>query len=173
MDARTLCLGVLTLGDASGYEIKKIVEEGPFSHFHETSFGSIYPALGRLSAEGLVTFREVAQEGRPAKKVYSVTPKGRDALAKALRAEPARDTVRSDALFMLFFGDLMDGGRRREVFATYLGNLRRQMADMAQCGAESDPPARRFVHGLGLAAYEALIRYMEDNRHLLDEETNP
>ena len=29
MDAKTLCLGVLTLGEATGYEIKKAVEEGP------------------------------------------------------------------------------------------------------------------------------------------------
>src|SRR3546814_3071348 len=54
MDAKTLCLGVLSRGAASGYEIKKAFEEGPFSHFHQASFGSIYPALNALSADGLV-----------------------------------------------------------------------------------------------------------------------
>ena len=33
MDAKTLCLGVLLRGEASGYEIKKAFEEGPFSQF--------------------------------------------------------------------------------------------------------------------------------------------
>src|SRR3546814_8991519 len=37
MDAKTLCLGVLSRGAASGYEIKKAFEEGPFSHFHQRS----------------------------------------------------------------------------------------------------------------------------------------
>ena len=40
MDVKTLCLGVLTLGDASGYEIRKQFEEGPFAHFFGASYGS-------------------------------------------------------------------------------------------------------------------------------------
>jgi len=84
MDSKTLCLGALILGDASGYEIKKLFEEGPFSYFHQTSFGSIYPALGNLMEEGLVTCDERAQDGRPDKKVYSLTEAGRAAFIHAL-----------------------------------------------------------------------------------------
>ena len=39
MDIRTLCLGILTWGDASGYEIKKIFEDR-LSYFYEASYGS-------------------------------------------------------------------------------------------------------------------------------------
>jgi len=39
MDVKTLCLGVLNRGEASGYEIKKQCEEGPFSHFYAAGFG--------------------------------------------------------------------------------------------------------------------------------------
>ncbi|GEQ96922.1 hypothetical protein JCM17844_05590 [Iodidimonas gelatinilytica] len=53
MDVRTLCLGILALGDASGYEIKKMVAEGSFSFFSEASYGSIYPALTKLTDEAL------------------------------------------------------------------------------------------------------------------------
>jgi DNA-binding PadR family transcriptional regulator len=52
-DVRTLCLGILSIGEATGYEIKKALEEGPFGHVLEASFGAIYPALGRLTEEGL------------------------------------------------------------------------------------------------------------------------
>ena len=55
MDVRTLCLGILSLGDATGYEIKKLVAEGSFSFFSEASYGSIYPALTKLTDEGLVS----------------------------------------------------------------------------------------------------------------------
>jgi PadR family transcriptional regulator AphA len=44
MNVRTLCLGILAQHDASGYEIKKAVEEGLFAHFIDASYGSIYPA---------------------------------------------------------------------------------------------------------------------------------
>jgi DNA-binding PadR family transcriptional regulator len=88
MDAKTLCLGVLAKGDASGYEIKKAFEEGPFAHIHPTSFGSIYPALAKLTDEGLVSCTELAQDKRPDKKVYAMTESGRRALVTELGPRP-------------------------------------------------------------------------------------
>ena len=75
MDVKTLCLGVLTEGDKTGYEIKRCFENG-FSHFFGAGFGSIYPALAELSRQGLVTCRSVEQDKRPDKKVYSLTACG-------------------------------------------------------------------------------------------------
>ncbi len=90
MDIRTLCLGILTWGDASGYEIKKIFEDR-LSYFYEASYGSIYPALTKLTDDGLVSCRAEAQDKRPDKKVYAITPTGRMAFmdATAGRAGPA------------------------------------------------------------------------------------
>ena len=65
------------LEEASGYEIKKDIEEGLFSHFIDASFGSIYPALTQLAAEGLLTVRAEEQTGKPDKKVYAITEAGR------------------------------------------------------------------------------------------------
>jgi len=59
MDTKTLCLGVLTLGDASGYDVRKQLTE-TFSHFMEISPSGIYPALrakGRLFSSRLVAIR--------------------------------------------------------------------------------------------------------------------
>jgi len=55
MDVKTLCLGVLSRGTASGYEIKKQCEEGPFAHFYAAGFGSIYPALNALLNNRLIS----------------------------------------------------------------------------------------------------------------------
>lgn len=77
MSVRSLCLAILSFGDATGYEIRKESTEGRFSYFDDASFGSIYPALARLEAEGLVTVREEPQAGKPARKVYSITEAGR------------------------------------------------------------------------------------------------
>ena len=63
LDVKTLCLGVLTRGDMTGYQIKKHFEEA-FSHFFVAGFGSIYPALGDLAQAGLVTCHDVEQTGR-------------------------------------------------------------------------------------------------------------
>lgn len=171
MDARTLCLGVLKLGEATGYEIKKAVEEGPFAHFHHSGFGSIYPALARLRAEGLVTCIEHEATGRPGRKVYSITPAGTEALTRALHKEPAFDKIRSEVLFMFFFAELLDDARRRALYERYLEEYRRLAEHVCSLDDSGLSGGRRFVRGFGRAIYETVVRYMEDNRHLLFEET--
>ena len=107
MDVKSLCLGALSLKDASGYEIKKMFEEGPFSHFYDAGYGSIYPALNKLLADGFVTCTEIEQEGRLTKKVYSLTETGLSSLKEDLNKLPVLDKTRSESITMLFFGHLL------------------------------------------------------------------
>ncbi len=170
MDAKTLCLGALMLGDASGYEIRKLYEDGPYSAFHAVSFGSIYPALNRMLAEGLVTVREMAQDGRPDKKVYAITPQGEAAFIAGLHADPAPDRYRSDMLYILSFGHMLPADRRTALLDSYLEEHRRKSADIRAC-TDQDPDApagARFVRDFGLAIYETVIRYITENRHILE-----
>lgn len=176
MDAKTLCLGVLSLGDASGYEIKKAFEEGPFSHIHVASFGSIYPALNALVVEGMAVAREIAQHKRPDKIVYAITEKGRDALRLSLSAEPARDKVRSDFLFGLFFAQEITPELVAARLDERIGWYRESLARMEACAASSQTWAAgpRFVHGLGKAVYEAALDYLEENQdRLIDDISEP
>jgi DNA-binding PadR family transcriptional regulator len=57
-----------------GYELIRLLED-QFMGLYAPSAGTIYPRLQRLEAEGLVTH---SQEG--GRKVYSITPAGRDEL---------------------------------------------------------------------------------------------
>ena len=103
MDTKALCLGILTMGDCSGYEIKKALAEGAMAHFQYASFGTIYPTLNRLEKQGFVTSVAYSQKGRPDKKVYSLTDKGRGEFRRILKMPPSPERYRSDYLFMLFF----------------------------------------------------------------------
>lgn len=167
MDARTLCLGALHLGDASGYEIKKLYEEGDFSHFYETSFGSIYPALNRLVEDGLAVCTEQAQDKRPDKKVYSITAKGRQVFAEALQAAPTPDKFRSDFCFIMVFAHLLPVSRLGQLLdqqARWYGENIQRM-DSGECSDLCDAsPAQRFIHGLGLAVYRAAADYLTRNK---------
>ena len=173
MDTKTLCLGVLCRGDATGYDIKKAFEEGPFAHFHVASFGAIYPALSTLSAEGLVVGTELAQEKRPDKKVYAITAKGREAFFDALITPPGDDKVRSDFFFILFFAHLLPAPRLAALIDRRIAWYRDTLARMESCElAASRPPGESFVHGLGLAVYQAAADYLESNRDRLLEEVS-
>lgn len=171
MDAKTLCLGVLTLGDASGYEIKKMFEDGPFAQFQEIGFGSIYPALGKLLSDGLVRCDETPQASRPDKKVYSLTDAGREAFRTALRMPPAPDKIRSDTVFMMVFADLLDADHLAEVYDDYIAYYRARVEGMKALDPEGVSEGRLFARGLGLACYEATVSYLEANRHRLIDDT--
>lgn len=161
MDAKTLCLGALQVGDASGYEIKKLFEEGVFSHIHEASFGSIYPALTRLVDEGLASCTAMPQDKRPDKKVYSITDKGREALVGALRLAPAPDKVRSDFLFILVFGHLLPASQLDRLIDQRIAWYRDSLRRMSECDLSHKPASARFVNGLGRAVYRAAAEYLE------------
>ena len=160
MNITTLCLGVLALGEASGYEIKKRFE-GPFRHMHEPSFGSIYPALAKLTRDGLVSCAVQAQEKRPSKKVYSITPAGRAALREELeRALPGPDRIRSDFLVTMLFSNILTAGFVDAAIAERVAFYRELVAvlESNDCGGNA---GREFVRGYGVAVCRAAIEYLD------------
>ena len=122
MDVKTVCLGMLTDGPASGYDMKKCFES-TFGHFFPAGYGSIYPALATLARNGLVEFEEVPQEGKPDRKVYSITDEGRAELDKALSNPKPTHKVRSEFLAMMCFAHLMSDEQINEVIDNKLTEL--------------------------------------------------
>ena len=159
------------MGDASGYEIKKLLE-GPFSHIHEASFGAIYPALARLQEEGLVTCEARSQEKRPDKKVYGLTQSGRFELIKELEIVPGADRIRSDFLVLMLYAHLLPPAHiekviehRLQIYGALLSDLTRGDGPPVPTGEES---CGEFVRGYGKAILTAALQYIEDNRHLVE-----
>ena len=78
-DLEAMVLGVLQAGEAHGYEIAKRLQSigGDLLKVGEAR---LYPCLHTLEQEGNVASRWVEQEGKPNRKVYSLTDKGRGAL---------------------------------------------------------------------------------------------
>ncbi len=170
MDVRTICLGLLSKEDRSGYEIKKLLEEGPLGHFVDASFGSIYPALTRLTEEGHVEFRIETQEARPDKKTYSITSSGLTDFHKTLHAPIAPDRHKSDFLFVLMFAEHLTPAAMSDLIDQRLAYYEEHIAEIT---AEVDcdtTPGPRFVAGHALAIFGAAKSYLENNRHILEGE---
>jgi PadR family transcriptional regulator AphA len=168
MDAKILCLAVLSEGEASGYEIRKSVEDGPFGHIQDIGFSSIYPALSRLLEDGLVTVTAHAQEGRPDKKVYRLTSEGRLALLEALREPTDPDRTRSDFLFRMLFADILPPAEVDVMIDARLAEIRKTLARIeARPGTGDDNPGQAFVSGFAAAIQRAIADYIEENRYQL------
>lgn len=102
-----IILGVLTEKPYTGYDIRKCVEEG-IGMFYKASWGSIYPLLGRLSEQGRAACREECQGSRK-KKVYYITPEGREAFARWLEGgEETEDSMEAFIAKSFFFDQLPD-----------------------------------------------------------------
>ena len=162
MNVRTLCLGILSLQEASGYEIKKDVEDGLFSHFIDASFGSIYPALTQLAAEGYVTVREEEQTGKPDKKVYAITDSGRNALARAISVSPAKDKYKSEFLFQMLLQDYLSPEMMLVAIQKQLNDLNEDLGRIAECNHEAPiGHGSHFVADYGNAVLTAGVKCLE------------
>lgn len=172
MNVTTLCLGALFFGKATGYEINKMFEDGPFSHFLDASYGSIYPALTRLTEEGKVTCEAAPQDGRPDKKIYSLTEKGFQSFREALQASIAPDKYRSEFLFVTLYAHILPRSYLGEIVDRRLHDLReeaRLLAHSSEHSSDDDPPGANFARRYGLAVIEASIAFLENNRHLVED----
>ena len=170
MDVKTVCLGLLSFGEATGYDLKKHFEAS-FDHFFSTGFGSIYPALSALAGEGLAECTSVPQEGRPDRKIYRITPAGEAALRTTLATCEPGHKLRSELLALLYFSNLVPPERVKSLLDSRLAQMQQSLARMRHTGCPGEPEwpnSVRFVQGFGVALLEAATNYMTTNRHLLE-----
>jgi PadR family transcriptional regulator, regulatory protein AphA len=161
-------LGFLAEEALAGYDIKKLVEER-LGHFWSESFGHIYPMLHRLHERGLVDQSVERQEGRPDRKVYSITADGRAALENWFAEPPAPQRPRNEVLLRIFLGRhanpdylIRDVRAQREQFAHALAQLRAVKARLdAQPQTGPDHVYWNLTLEYGLNALEALVDWGE------------
>jgi DNA-binding PadR family transcriptional regulator len=98
MSLRHAALAALLAGEASGYDLAKSFSAS-VGNFWVATPQQLYRELERLESEGLITGRLIEQQRRPNKRLFSLTPAGRQALADYTRT-PSRDTSIKDELLV-------------------------------------------------------------------------
>lgn len=96
-------LGLLTIEPMSGYDLGQNVRTS-VGHIWNESYGQIYPNLKKLAAAGFVSSKTEKQKGKPDRRIYSITQKGRDQFVEWLGIPPQADIPRNEMLLKLFFG---------------------------------------------------------------------
>ncbi len=118
----------------SGYDLRQLAGAG-LAHFWRLSYGSIYPTLRRLTAEGLVERRVAPRRAGANRIVYSLTKKGARSVDGWL-AEPSPDEppIRSEFLLKIFLG--ARGGR--DAVRAELDRFRKRQTDILARLAEAE-----------------------------------
>jgi len=133
-------LGMIATGRRSGYVMSRTAKEAT-RHFWATSDGQIYPQLKKLSDEGYIEGERESQGGRE-RVVYSLTPKGREALDDWLNSDAkSHFELRDEGLLRLFFAEELSVDqlraqievmrRRHRRAIEHLEDLRPKAGDMA------------------------------------------
>ena len=92
-------LAMLASSPAHGYELKRELEHHFGAALPPLNTGQIYTALARLERDGLVDADRVAQDSRPNKRVYRLTPEGQAALDEWV-TQPTPGSRLRDEFFM-------------------------------------------------------------------------
>ena len=103
---RYIILELLSSRPLTGYEISKRFKSSLIFVWgaHHTQ---IYSSLRRLEQEGLVTSRLQVQHGKPNKRIYELTERGRKALLQWLQTPPDFYSVKDEMLLKSFAFDLI------------------------------------------------------------------
>jgi DNA-binding PadR family transcriptional regulator len=95
-------LGFLNYQPFTGYDLKKMFDTS-VRHFWSADQSQIYRTLSKITEQGLAEMEVVEQTDRPDRKVYHITPAGRQALHAWLLGPFEMDEPRSQPLVQVFF----------------------------------------------------------------------
>jgi len=155
-------LGLLLAGPQTGYDLKRAFDSS-LGFFAGASFGSIYPVLRRLAREGLVRMKTEIQDGRPNRKVYRLTPKGRRVFLQAAADELVLSPYRNEFLTRLFFFSELPAARRRGILEEY----RAYLEDRLRTVRGLQPEVRERADAYQWLCYRFGLRYLADLRRNL------
>lgn len=167
MNTQTLILAILNFGDASGYEIKKESTEGAFSYFVDISYGSIYPTLAKLEVDDLVIGRSETQSGKPDKKVFSITEKGREEFIKALALPPAIDKFKSEFLLVAMSAGLTTPDVITTAIDKRINEMEKLLELISGLRSGCDHPATQWITSYSLHVKNADLEFLKANRDSL------
>lgn len=138
----------------TGYQLTRRFDRS-IGHWWRASHQQIYKTLARMTENGLVTYVEQAQDGKPDKKVYSITDTGRKTLSEWIRT-PGKDATDRRELATKIRGaapsdlpDLMVEVRR-------VRDLHAERADLFRSLEARDYPAPAALTGTDLQQHLVL-----------------
>jgi PadR family transcriptional regulator AphA len=164
MNVRSICLAILYEEDATGYEIRKLSVEGEYSYFIDASYGSIYPALQKLESDKLVTSRIELQDGKPAKKIYAITPAGRAAFLSSLFEPLGEDEFRSEFLLFVRFASELPASLVEQRLNERLVQIEEQLKEFDKLSEKHNHPGDTWVMSFGRSCLTAARDYIQAHR---------
>ena len=165
-------LGLLSHEPMTGYEMKKRIDT-TLRFFWSGSYGSIYPTLSQLEAQGKVTRENSSSNGRE-KITYSITEYGKRELRGWLEKPVEKDELRYETLLKLFFGKENGAKGAKEHIERFEDKCRRELSVLNMFAANLLQYIQDDTHKyyyltvrFGIKTYEAYLEWCKEAKEQL------
>ena len=160
-NAELAILGLVAEAPRHGYEIEQLIENRGMRNWTEVGFSSIYYILGKLQVRGWIGSQRQPAAGRgPARKVYSIQPKGRTAWRQATLA--SMSTPEPNSSFLLGLAGLpgVQPGEAAKALRLYRRAVIKRREEVEQAWQQDQhlPP---FLEGMFEYSYNLLQTEIE------------
>ena len=117
-------LGLLSTQPMTGYDLTLKI-----NRFWRSTHSAIYPLLSELEEEGYIEFLFEKQNGKPDKKIYSLTDKGKKLLHDWFMSEAGDAVVRDEMILKLFCTKSVDTEAAMKVLDEYEARYRKKITE--------------------------------------------
>ncbi len=139
-------LGLLSWQPFAGYDLKKIISDSELFYWSGSN-NQIYRTLVQLHAESLVSQEVQEQANLPARKIYSITEKGRIALREWLLSTPELPERHNAFLIQLAWADALPAADLVGLVERYAGEVEAHLLMLQEKARRWQPPARSDREG--------------------------
>ena len=161
-----LLLGSLAREPMHGYELYQNLTSSPLGRVWYLGRSQMYKLLKELETLGYVEGRREVQENRPAKKIYHITPPGREAFLRWLETPIATPRlIRVEFLAKLFLAQPLGPQMAGRVIDAQIVACRRRLARLQE--EASDKDFEHLVFRFRNGQIQAIIDWLEYCRYLL------
>lgn len=153
--------------ELSGYDLKKWADNSLRFFYWSPASSQIYAELRRLERLGLVTSRVAAQDDLRNKRLFAITPTGREAISHWVQHSTVEPTVLKHSVALrVWLGHLADPAHLRVVVTEHRDNAARLAEEAGRAASDAA--------GSADWEYPALVnrwsqRYFESEQRLAEE----
>jgi DNA-binding PadR family transcriptional regulator len=160
-------LGLLAFGrELSGYDLKNWADHSLRFFYWSPASSHIYGELRRLERLGYVSSRAARQDDLRNKRMYRITPQGRETLRDWLRTEPGPTVLKHNAMLRVWLGHLADPDDLRAVVGQHRASVEGLLAE-ARFTDEHATDDSRWEYPALVIRWS--VGYLERELELIDE----
>lgn len=167
-----IIIGMLMDAAYTGYDIKKHIEEG-IGIFYKASYGSLYPALKRLTEKELLAMT-VQPEGGRQKKYYIATKYGKKVFYQWLCTPSDSVSGSENTLVKVYFFDKLEQSVRENLLKEFERKHIAYLRKLLELEKKFDKLENRDCFYFKLSTLYYGIKITQDNinwcRHLLNKQ---